>query len=150
MPFVEQAVGDAQEEQPVPEGRYDLLVDSCEEAVNETTRRTSYRCFIKIQNPPEDIKNAASIFFNLSMVMSDDSEKARNFMLLQQRRFFEAFSIPYEANGFDPDDIPGATAGNIHVTVGEYDKRAKNELNLPPVPEETAEKKAGGKRRRRA
>ena len=116
--------------------------------MNQTSGRTSYMCVIKIENPPEDVKVASDIFFFLNMVNEGDSDKGKEFMLLQQRRFFEAFSIPYEASGFDPDDIPGATASNIHVTLGEYEDKPKNELNLPPAPAGEVKGTAKPKRRR--
>lgn len=152
MPFVEQAIGDAQEQQPVPEGRYDLRAESCTDKENQETGRTSYEIVLKIENPPEEVKSPMDIFFYLPMVKEDDSDKARAFLLLQQKRFFEAFSVPYEATGFDPDDIPGSTAGNIHVIPAEFEGRKKNEINLPPAPMEDGDsmKKSGGKRRRRA
>ena len=65
----------------------------------------------------------------------DDDERAYKFKNLMNQRFFEAFKVDYEVNGFNTDDILGATA-TLGVTQVENAKKPNeffNNVKLPPL-----------------
>ena len=132
MSFIELPLGDTQEAQVVPEGVYNLLVEDAQDHKNAESGRESIMCMIRIEDPPEDVPNPATVFHFLVLPTADDDEKTRTFVMLEIKRFLEVFDIPYEANGFSSEDIPGATA-DVLVTEGEYEGRPTNSLRLPAI-----------------
>lgn len=140
MPFIDMGkeFKDAKETPLAPEGEYDLLC----KAVDHNTTKHYVQVTIGIEG--EDYKDF-NHFVNLANPERDavtDADKGRepgtttrNKMLFV-KRFLEAFSVPYEAKGFDPNDIPGASARlGLTQTVGTTGMRNQN-INLPPLAEE--------------
>jgi hypothetical protein len=115
MPFIEQAVSDAVEDELVPEGEYELRIVAHETKENKAGTGELIQVQIEITDPPEGIKSPAPIFHYLSLVGPNDEPKSKSFKLRMQRRFLECFSIPFEGNGFNDDDFDGAT-GRCLVT----------------------------------
>lgn len=135
MPFIESAVTQAQEAEVIPEGHYDLRIHSTKDRHNEEKGTDSIEVMILVESV--DHPNAQPLNFYLPLVGVNDEPKTKQFKLLQQRRFLEAFGIPYNETGFDTDDFAGASA-NLPVTQGEVTpkdtskpKYMKNEIVLP-------------------
>jgi hypothetical protein len=156
MPFIESAVNEAQEAVNVPEGVYDLRVQSVGEAKENDKGKSSFQVVITVEDP--EYPNAAGIYHYISLVHPDDEPKTKAFKLLQQRRFLEAFNIDYSDAGFDTDDFPGATARlPVKQRTQEKDRdgqplaepRVFNELVLPRLHTEEAEAAPTGRRARR-
>lgn len=132
MPFIELAK-DAltqTEAQLVPEGEYDLR------CVKADYRKDRNQVWINIEVLSSDISNPRDILHILSFGdKKNDDEDAYQFKNLMNQRFLEAFGITYDGNGFNTDDILGATA-TLSVTqvenakvVGEF----FNNIKLPPI-----------------
>lgn len=159
MPFIAAPMADAREDELVPEGEYELTIDSYEEKDGKKEGRTNLQIMITIDNPPAETKSPAPIFHYLSLPHEDDEPKSASFKLRMMRRFLEAFSIPFEDNGFDSDDLNGAKAtllvtqqeimrGDPPRPTGEY----SHALRLPKFRNERdeEEEKETPRRRRRA
>lgn len=134
MSFIEIPLEGTMEEQTVPENTYSVRVESADEKTNNETGRFSIMCIIRVEDPPEDNPNPATIFHFLNIPNNGDEKKAVDFMMLEIKRFLVAFDVPFEGNGFNPEDIPGSTA-ELLVTEGEYEGQPKNELRLPAIEE---------------
>lgn len=161
MAFIKTALAEAKESEHVPEGQYDLRVAKSERKEFKGGRE-GYTLTVVVED--SDFPNAAPIFHNLLMVKEDDKDTTRNMMVLGQRRFFECFGIAYEDDGFDDDDLEGAT-GRCQVTVKNRQKddgsgkfvdvpgEFVNELKLPRLvsgeDQEEAPKKGPSSKRRK-
>jgi hypothetical protein len=154
MPFIEQAVSDATEDELVPEGEYELRIVAHETKENKAGTGELIQVQIEIMDPPDGIKSPAPIFHYLSLAGPNDEPKSKSFKLRMQRRFLECFSIPFEGNGFNDDDFDGAT-GRCLVTqqeivrneqpTGEY----SHALRLPKFRNERDEEEAAPQPARR-
>ena len=149
MPFIKSEVGSATEAQTVPEGVYELRCGEAKEWTNKTSGKESILCTIFIENPPEDVPMAQPIGHFISLVHPDDDEDKAAFKVLMQRRFLEAFSIPFEASGFDTDDIPGASAELMLKQETGDDDVTRNVIGLPHLSDEPEEKPTKGRRKKR-
>lgn len=123
MSFIESPLGDAQEKEVMPEGSYDLIVEDAQ-LIDEPGKKRRISIRHSIDGHPE----AKAVFHNIFLDLSDDAEK-RNNQLLFQRAYLNAFAIPYEAGGFDLDDIIGAR-GTVNLTQDEYEGRVSNNIKL--------------------
>lgn len=157
MPFIEQAMDQAHEQDLVPEAEYDLRITQHEVKENSKGTGDNIMCVIEIENPPEGVAHPAPIFHYITLVNPSDDAKSKDFKLRMMRRFLEVFSIPFEANGFNDDDLDGAT-GRCLVTQQEIKRDDKpsgeytHALRLPKFsnePEEAEVEQGRGSRRRR-
>lgn len=153
MPFVEQAIADAKEGHLCSEGKHDLRCIKAELKKSKDGSRDIVQCTIIVEDEDE---NCIPITHVLVLTKPDD--EYANLHLVGQKRFFEAFKIPYEDNGFNPDDIASTTATGIMVRHAPNDADPENpftRLDLPRLPDEgdegeTTNKKAKPRRRRAA
>ena len=132
MPFIELGLGDIKEARSVPADTYALQIENIFEKRNEEKNRDSIMVVINVMNPPAGIENPAPIFHYLSFPNSDDDKRNIDFFMLNLKRFLTVFNIPFEANGFDTEDLPGAT-GECYVEEEEFEGSLKNVLRLPPL-----------------
>ncbi len=145
MPFIEQALADAKEDVTVPEAEYDLEIISTETKVSKKaaaagkTTDNMVACVIAIRS--DDYPNAAMIFHHI-MLVTDPNYEWNHLWLRDQKRFLVVFSVPFEGNGFDTDDLQGCT-GRCLVGV-EKNERGEdvNVLRLPRVKDEEEEAEA--------
>lgn len=119
MGFMEAPLADAPEEKLPPEGTYDLRIASKKVGMNKAETRKQISCFIVIEGAEEDYMG---INHYLTFPNEDDwreeKDKAKR-MLRGVNRFLHMFSVPNTPNGFDPDDLDGATArGRVGHRVG--------------------------------
>lgn len=136
MPLVNVPFNQAAEQEPVPEGTYDLRVQRFE-------RRTSkagndmYSAMLVIEDP--NYPNAAPVneFFILPKPCDPgDSEQTRKNAtnLRKLWRFLEAFGISYEQTGFNDEEVEGATG---RCLLGQQEDtesgEIRNTLRLPRV-----------------
>jgi hypothetical protein len=111
MPFIEQAIADAVEGKLLPEGEYDLRISQAE--IKDSKKgggKENIQVVIEFQDEPD----AEPIFHYIPLVHPDDEDKTKRFKLRMARRFLAVFGIPFEENGFNTDDFPGAV-GNCMV-----------------------------------
>ena len=105
MPFVQQPIAEGTEDKPVDGDReYDLRVHSF---VEETSKQGNpmWHAMITIEG-----EQAPPVHEYFSMVQEADDADKRRLKARGLRRFLVAFNIPHEADGFDPEDCPGAAA----------------------------------------
>jgi hypothetical protein len=133
MAFIKQAMSDAKEANAVPEGEYDLRVVKSERKEFKSGRE-GYALQIAIED--RDFPNAGLIFHNLMLTKDDDKDTTRNMILLGQRRFFECFGIAYEDDGFDDDDLEGATGRCLVTKVNAQKEDPKNPGKYIDIPGE--------------
>jgi hypothetical protein len=133
MAFIKQAMSDAKEAQAVPEGEYDLRVVK-KEVKEFKSGRQGIAVQIAIEDP--NFPNAGLIFHNIMFTKGDDNDVTRNMMLLGQRRFLECFGIPYEDDGFDDDDLEGATGRCLVTKVNAQKEDSRNPGKYIDIPGE--------------
>lgn len=107
MPFIQMPIADAVEQDLVPEGEYDLQITDVEEK-DSKNGVPMLQCTIQVMNPPATVKEPAPIWHYITLPDSDDDAKKAAFKLRMLRRFLEVFSIPFEDNGFNSEDLNGA------------------------------------------
>lgn len=131
MPLVKAPLEDDFESQPVPEGNYDLRIQSAEDK-DSAAGNAMTAIMITIEDP--DHPNATPIFFFLNYPPKE--HEYYDLMWQQNKRFLTVFDVPYDKSGFNTDDLDGAT-GNCFVehNMVEYNgvEAPKNELRLPRV-----------------
>ncbi len=132
MSFVELPLEGTMEEKSVPESVYDLRLETVKETTNEETGRLSFMCVLRIENPPEDNPNPAAIFHYLWMPMEGDEQSTVQMSLLGLKRFLTLFNVPFEGNGFNPEDLPGSAAECL-LAEEEYEGMVRNVLRLPAL-----------------
>jgi len=139
MPFIEMGkeFANAKEPEVAANGEYDL---TCKDVEHMTDGgKNSLRVQVKI-----DGKNDyAPIFHYIGLPHPDDAKKdeekghdkgtTRSTKALMARRFCHAFNIPITPEGFDTNDIKGATA-RLPLTQDTYLGRRKNVITLPYLP----------------
>ena len=110
MPFINATLGDAQEAAAVPEGNYHLRImkkeDTKTAGKNGKAVRDMTKVFIRIEDP--NYPNASMITHYLVYPLAGDDPETKNLMNLNVRRFLAVFEVPWEANGFNTDDLMGA------------------------------------------
>jgi len=129
MSFIElTGLNEVKEPELAPEGEYDLRIGFADDYIKEGTKKMIVRCSIAIEGHPE---YAA---FNHWTVVYDpeDDDDQRKMRALRTARFLTLFNVPFE-NGFEVEDLFGATAVNVFVTQSEEDDQGNtyNELRVP-------------------
>jgi hypothetical protein len=120
------------EPSPVPEGSYDLRIANCE-AKDSKAGKPMYQMMMIVED--NEYPNAQPINFFLSIPQPNDDQKTMQFKMQNIKRFLTAFDIPFEASGFNDEDVVGATARQISVTQTEPTEEGLvyNEMHLPRV-----------------
>lgn len=144
MPFIDTNLGDdIKEKECAPEGAYDLVIEDYKindkeyESNGQKTTGKVIEVFIAIDGASDDYR---IVRHYLSLPNSlDDKDKARN-KALGIKRFMHLCGIPFDASGFNTDDLPGTRfRGNLSVEVDESGKYTpQNRLEVPALPKETA------------
>lgn len=129
MAFIAQALDDAQESQPVPQGEYDLRILKAERKESAKGNMMT-AVLIKVEDP--EYPNASLINHFLVDVTKDTPPNQAYMRLLDLKRFLQAFGVVYEGNGYDDEDLPGST-GRMTVDQEENDGMVFNRLRLPKL-----------------
>lgn len=135
MSFIQMTgIDQASEPQPMPEAEYRMMVlgpGVLDEIGQNKTPALVFKLGF-IEHP-----EAQNVRLTIWMPKPDDDAQKRNFKTLMLRRFLEAFQIPYDANGFNPEDAAGAEA-TVLVKLGEPNEQNMqyNEIVLPKLPNE--------------
>jgi len=137
MPFIPLNLDDAQESKPVPLGRYDVVVASCEEVpTKKDPSKTQFKMMLTIDGH----EDAAPIFHYQGIPTEND------FKALLMRRFLTLFGVKYDPAGFDPEllamELIGARA-KVELRTKEYEGTINNEMIIPPLKGEEGPQNAG-------
>lgn len=140
MPLIEADFSQDYEDKPAPEGKYDLRIRSAKEQLSKG-KADQVLCLIDI----EGADGTAPIFHYLTFPLSkkqaqernvepDDEKKFRDKMRFITR-FLDLFEVPYEANGFNTEDLVGASAKDVDITQEEGFEGGgpTNSIKLPPA-----------------
>lgn len=132
MPFITTPIDDAKEPEAAPEGEYDLRIVKSEDGESKKGNAMT-TVFIRIEDAA--IPNAAPIRHWLTYPDSQTPADQRQMRLLDIKRFLTVFGIPFEAKGFNTDDLAGAT-GRCYIYQEEGDDgNVYNRLRLPRLKE---------------
>lgn len=112
MGFIEAAIQDAKEKEAVEEGVYEVVISAADMHKSEASGKDSVRCILEIPSNPD----ASGIFHYIALPHADDDSEKRNNKLVMMKKFLELMGVPFEGNGFDTDDLMGATA-NVYLGV---------------------------------
>ncbi len=132
--FIQVAMGDAPEEGLCEEGRYDLRI--IDKKVKDT--KAGDRKLLQVTMLVEDIADVAPLVENLTFPnqkdWEDEEQMAKNF-LRRVKRFCAAFGVSWQADGFDPSQLDGATASDIlvKIEVGKDDNVERNKAIFPRI-----------------
>jgi hypothetical protein len=122
-------LNDVQEARPVAGGvKYDLIVATAEECTSQKGDPQ-----VKVSVGIVGQETAPNVTHYISLPNGSDPKKD-NFKALMLRRFLEAFSIPYDAEGFAVEDFLGAQA-TLELSLSEPNDNGDvyNRLVLPKL-----------------
>jgi hypothetical protein len=134
MSFIDlPGIDEVTEPELVPEGQYDLVItDNPTPKKNEASGKMNMLVVLAIEGFPK----AANVMHNLALPTAEDDEKAKQFKLLQIKRFCHTFGIEY-AGGINTELFAGSKASNISLKKDEYQGNVRNIIaSLPPLPSE--------------
>ncbi len=121
--FVElPGLDDTKEQEPVPEGEYDLRVIRFEPS---TSKKGAPMFVAQIRIEEQD----APLIYDYMMLPEPDGEY-NDMRLRGIARFLAAFEVPTEGNGFNPEDVEGSTA-HLMVTQEIEPKKDENGNIIP-------------------
>ncbi len=128
MGFIKVALNDVSEPKAAPEGEYDLTIISAED---KESKKGAQMTEVKIR-----IDNQESFPIRHFLVYPDENTPPDqvNMRLLDIKRFLACFGIPFE-DGFDTEDLPGATGRSLVVQEEGDDGNVYNRLRLPRLKE---------------
>lgn len=107
MPFIAMPLDQAKEDELCPEAEYELRISDVQDK-DSKRGDPMLQIMIDITNPPDGISNPAPIFHYISMPTEHDEPKSFQYKLRMIRRLLAVFNIPFEANGFNTEDLMGA------------------------------------------
>jgi|3_EtaG_2_1085321.scaffolds.fasta_scaffold32146_2 hypothetical protein len=129
MPFINAEMGDDYEDKAVAEGEYPLRITKAEEK-DSKAGNPGVNVIIAIEG--EDGEGSAPVFQWLNLPY-DGCEWNRLYMR-DLKRFFTMFGVTYEVDGFNTDDLLGATCDAL-LKQEDDDFGLRNTLVLPKVSE---------------
>lgn len=147
MPFVEEEIGGDYEARPVPEGRYKLRVKEFDAEWKSKKGGEGRKAVVEIVSGEDgsEIKGvAAPIILYLMKPDGGDYDDMRRRDL---KRFLTMFSVPFDAKGFDSDDVVGSEAVGLITTEDNEEYGPQNRLTLPKVEAGEAAAKKPARRR---
>lgn len=130
MSFIDTGINfdDVREDQPVPEGEYDLVIADVKEKNNDSGNLKNLLVIIEIVGHD----GAANVLHNISIPQpEDDAEKVSNKAKFI-KRFLQLFNIPFQGGSLNLTDFPGKRA-KAFLTQEEYQGTISNKIKLPPI-----------------
>lgn len=113
------------EPEVMPDGLYNLQITDIEVGKSKSGR-DMFTLNIEFVDHPE----ARGFRHWLTFPSQEDTSDTRKFMLLNMKRFFDAFGVEYE-NGVSTESIKGATGVDVPVKLSSTDDgKEYNELGL--------------------
>lgn len=129
MSFIDlpiQDIDDIQEDQPVPEGEYNLVIIDAKEKQDESGAIKGLLVICEI----EGHDNAANVMHNISLPLpADEATKVSN-KLKFIKRFVQLFKIPTQGGKLNLQDFAGKRA-KAFLTQEEYNGNISNRIKLP-------------------
>lgn len=134
MAFINAKLDDSVKEgEIVPEGEYDLRIVKASRKETKKGDREMTVVVIKIDDP--EYPDAPPIMqYLVDSKSGDDSDQVR-MRSVELKRFLQAFGVAMQADGYDDEDLPGATAKCMVVQEEGDDKVIRNRIRLPRLRE---------------
>jgi len=121
-------IDEIQEDKPVPEGTYKLVIAQAKEKHDEDGTLKGVLVICEIVG----FEDAANVMHNMALPLAgDDPEKLKN-KLKFIKRFTQLFKIPVRGNQFNLDDFVGKSA-ECMLTQDSYNDMVSNKIKLPPI-----------------
>lgn len=117
---------DVQEDQPVPEGEYNLVIIDAKEKNDESGNLKGILVICEI----EGHDNAANVLHNISLPLPGDEATKISNKLKFIKRFVQLFKIPTHGGKLNLSDFPGKRA-KAYLTQEEYNGTISNRIKLP-------------------
>ncbi len=135
MGFLNLKLSDLKERQSVPNGRYRLTIASYEYGESREKKSPQYKITINIDGHDE----AMPVNHYMSIPWEKDTPEQSEFKSLLVKRFLVLFKVPHTDDGFDPDEMIGASA-DAELQLGEPNKSGDsyNNLVVPKLQDEGA------------
>lgn len=129
MSFIDLPINDLdeiQEDKPVPEGEYNLVISDAKEKQNEAGELKGILVICEIQG----MDGAANVLHNISLPLpGDDESKVKN-KLLFLKRFVQKFNIPLKNGQLNIQEFLGKTA-KVMLVQEDYQGTISNKMKLP-------------------
>ena len=129
MSFIDLPINDMddiQEDKPVPEGEYTLVISDAKEKNDESGSLKGILVICEIQGHD----GCANVLHNISLPLpGDESTKVSN-KLKFIKRFIQLFNIPVKGNQLNIQDFLGKRA-KCMLTQEEYNGNISNKIKLP-------------------
>ena len=120
-------LNDIQEPKPVPVGRYDLVIASCEEAVSKNGK-PQFQVSIGIEGHDD----APNVRHYISLPNEGDEPNALQFKALLLKRFLTLFKQPIPTNGIDTEKLALSLVGARANAELSLDKEKDSDGNEKP------------------
>lgn len=137
MPFIPANLNEAKEAKPVPAGKYDLTILSCDEVLTREKQKPQYKVGIQI-NGHDD---APPLNHFVGLPAEGDEPDKMTFKILLLKRFLTMFGLKVSNEGFDTTELAmsmvGATArGEVGLSEPADDGTVYNRLVVPKLKDE--------------
>lgn len=129
MSFIElpiENIDDIQEDQPVPEGEYNLVVIDAKEKQDDAGNVKGLLIICEI----EGYDHAANVLHNISLPLPGDEDTKVSNKLKFIKRFVQLFKIPTHGGKLNLQDFAGKRA-KAFLTQEEYNGNISNRIKLP-------------------
>jgi len=130
MPFIDVALDDAAELEVVEEGEYELQIAKAEDGESKAGNLMT-TVYIKILDAP--IANASLVRHWITYPDESTPPEQRAMRLIDIKRFLVLFNIIHDGNGFNSEDLVGATARCLVIQEEADDGNVYNRLRLPKL-----------------
>lgn len=132
MGFVKAALDDVAEPEVVAEGEYDLRIVKSEDKESRAGNPMT-EIFIRIEDAGS--KNPALVAHYLNHVTPETPKDQQQMRLLETKRFLQVFGVAHTPEGFDTDDLQGATGRCLLIQEEGKDGVTRNRMKLPRLKE---------------
>jgi hypothetical protein len=137
VPFIPVNLNDAKEAKPVPAGKYDLTILSCDEVLTREKQKPQYKIGISI-NGHDD---APPLNHFVGLPAEGDEPRATEFKQLLLKRFLVLFGLKVGNDGFDTTELAmqmvGATSrGEVGLSEPDDAGTVYNRLVVPKLRDE--------------
>lgn len=130
MAFIKADLKDVKEAEAVPEGEYSLRITKVEET---ESKKGNPMLALTMKIEDAAIKNPAPLRHWIVLPDRDTPEDQVQMRYLELKRLLATFGIRYDGEGFDTEDLVGAT-GKAFLTQEEGDDGGVyNRLRLPRI-----------------
>jgi hypothetical protein len=125
MSFIDMELDAIEEDKPVAEGEYNLVITDVKEKNDESGNLKGLLVILEVEGQT----GSANVLHNCSFPLPGDDENKQKNKKLFLKRFLVQFGIPF-ANGLDLTRFPGARA-KCFLKQEEYNGVVSNKIVLP-------------------